>query len=64
MMLLKVSGMDCEHCVESVTHAIDELPGVLEVAVDLASGEVRVEGEVAREAVEKAIEAKGYEVVG
>jgi copper chaperone len=64
MLLLKVSGMDCQHCVETVTEAVSKLPGAGEVKVDLASGEVRVAGDVAREAAAKAIEAKGYEVVG
>ena len=64
MLLLKVAGMDCQHCVETVTDAVSALPGAGDVAVDLPSGEVRVSGEVAREAAVKAIEAKGYEIVG
>jgi len=64
MLLLKVEGMDCQHCVETVTEAVSALPGAGDVAVDLPSGEVRVSGDVAREAAVKAIEGKGYEVVG
>jgi len=64
MLLLKVEGMDCEHCVETVTGAVSALPGADDVKVDLASGEVRVSGDVSREAAAKAIEAKGYDVVG
>jgi len=64
MLLFKVEGMDCEHCVETVTDAVSALPGAGEVAVDLSSGEVLVSGEVAREAAVQAIQAKGYEVVG
>ena len=37
-----VTGMTCEHCVASVTEELGELPGVRSVAVDLASGVVRV----------------------
>jgi copper chaperone len=64
MLLLKVAGMDCQHCVESVTDAVSALPGAGKVAVDLPTGEVRVEGAVDRGAAVKAIEGKGYEVVG
>lgn len=63
-VLLTVKGMDCQHCVETVTEAVAKLPGAGETSVDLESGQVSVHGEVAREAVVKAIEAKGYEVVG
>ena len=59
MLLLKVEGMDCEHCVETVTDAVSALPGAGEVAVDLSSREVRVSGEVAREAAVQSIQAKG-----
>lgn len=62
MLLLKVVGMDCQHCVETVTEAVAVLPGAGAVKVDLPTGEVRIEGDVARDQAVKAIEAKGYEV--
>ncbi|MCW2806795.1 MAG: copper chaperone, partial [Marmoricola sp.] len=37
-----VTGMTCAHCVASVTEEIQEIAGVTDVAVDLASGGVRV----------------------
>ncbi len=61
-LLLTVKGMDCQHCVETVTNAVNGVPGAQDTAVDLESGQVSVQGEVARDAVVKAIEAKGYEV--
>ena len=33
-----VTGMTCEHCVNAVTQEVSALPGVQEVAVDLATG--------------------------
>jgi copper chaperone len=35
-----VAGMSCGHCVATVTEELDAVPGVREVAVDLASGRV------------------------
>jgi copper chaperone len=64
MMQLKVSGMTCEHCVRAVTQAVEAVPDVESVAVDLAAGQVRVEGSPEREAVVDAIREEGYEVEG
>jgi copper chaperone len=62
---IKVNGMTCEHCVAAVTKALQSLPGVLDVRVDLASGLVSYQstrpvppGEAAR-----VIAGAGYEVV-
>ena len=60
----KVRGMTCDHCVASVKGEIVKLPGVRDVEVDLATGDVVVssddalEVEVVREAVDEA----GYEL--
>lgn len=62
---LKVKGMSCQHCVMSVTKALNQLNGVQNVQVDLEKGEVRfdnVKG-VAAEQIAKAIVDAGYEVV-
>jgi len=62
---LKVKGMSCQHCVMSVTKALNQLNGVQNVQVDLGKGEVRfdnVKG-VAAEQIAKAIVDAGYEVV-
>jgi copper chaperone CopZ len=34
----RVEGMSCDHCVRAVTAEISAVPGVREVAVDLAGG--------------------------
>lgn len=44
---LQVEGMSCGSCVKHVTQALQSLPGVGGVEVDLASGRVRVSGELA-----------------
>lgn len=60
-----VKGMTCEHCVRSVTEELSALPGVRDVAVDLASGRVAVESDTALsdEAVRAAVDEAGYQVV-
>ena len=62
---IKVKGMSCQHCVMSVTKALNQLEGIKNVQVDLAKGEVRFDNtkEVASQRIEKAIEDTGYEVV-
>lgn len=65
MTTLKVKGMSCQHCVMSVTKALNQLNGVQNVQVDLEKGEVRfdnVKG-VAAEQIAKAIVDAGYEVI-
>ena len=62
MLDLAVEGMTCEHCVRAVTDALTAVPGVSSVAVDLARGRVRVEGEPDPASVAAAIEGEGYTV--
>jgi copper chaperone CopZ len=59
-----VTGMTCGHCVISVTEQIQELGGVRDVSVDLASGTVAVTSDqpVAPEAVAAAVREAGYQV--
>lgn len=44
---LKVQGMTCGGCVKHVTKALQSVPGVTQVDVDLASGRARVQGHLA-----------------
>ncbi|MEV4116684.1 cation transporter [Nonomuraea sp. NPDC049695] len=39
-----VQGMNCEHCVNSITTAVGEIPGVTDVLVDLPTGKMDVTG--------------------
>ena len=58
-----VEGMTCQHCVASVQEEVSEVPGVQDVAVDLASGRVDVTGsDVDDAAVRAAVEDAGYRV--
>ena len=64
MLKLKVDGMTCGHCAQTVTKAVEGLPSVDRALVDLAAGEVTVEGAADEDAVRRAIEEAGYEVRG
>jgi formate dehydrogenase gamma subunit len=62
---LKVKGMTCQHCVMSVKKALGNLEGIQNVNVDLQKGEVLFDNTkgLAADALKKAIEEAGYEVV-
>jgi copper chaperone len=63
--ILKVKGMSCQHCVMSVTKALNQLEGIKNVQVDLAKGEVQFDNtkEVASSRIAKAIQDAGYELI-
>jgi len=54
--------MSCGHCVASITSAVQPLPGVTGVEVNLAAGVVTVQGTADETAVAAAIEDCGYDV--
>jgi copper chaperone CopZ len=59
-----IAGMTCNHCVLSVTEEVSEVPGVIAVDVDLASGRMTVEGEgYSEQAIRAAVAEAGYEVI-
>ena len=61
---IRVKGMSCGHCAAAVTRALESLPGVSEVQVDLAGGRVTYQsaGSVPQEEVARVIKIAGYEV--
>jgi len=65
--VLKVDGMSCEHCVKAINNALNVLPGVESVSVDLAAGTVTLEHDPAQSPLERIrheIQEQGYEVEG
>lgn len=64
MTRIKVQGMSCGHCVQAVTKALQEVPGVENVQVSLEKAEAAFEAsaEVDMQAVKKAVEDAGYTV--
>ncbi|KRG13398.1 copper resistance protein CopZ [Lederbergia galactosidilytica] len=62
---LKVQGMSCSHCVNSVEGSVGELNGVSKVKVHLDNGTVDVEfndKEVSLDRIKETIDDQGYEV--
>ena len=62
MLKLKVEGMTCGHCAQTVTKAVESVPAVERALVDLKAGEVTIEGSADERAVRQAIEDAGYDV--
>lgn len=60
-VLVKITGMSCGHCRDSVERALGELPGVRRVVVDLERGEALVHGQALDAgALEAAVDAAGF----
>ncbi len=62
LSVITVTGMTCEHCEKAVRTEISAIPGVSQVDIDLASGEVTIMAEPAPEmtALRAAVEEAGY----
>lgn len=61
---IKVEGMTCGSCVNSVSKALKRVPGVDDVQVDLANGTAKITGEQAARnmpALLAALSEAGYE---
>jgi Cu+-exporting ATPase len=58
---LKVTGMTCQHCVMSVTKALQAVPGVESAEVSLENGAAVVSGSASRESLVQAVKTAGYE---
>ncbi len=55
-----VENMKCGGCVAAVKEALEKLPGVEAVEVDLAGAQATVRGDVDAQAVVEALKAAGY----
>lgn len=64
---IDISGMSCDHCVQTVRQAIQSTPGILACTIDLAAGRARVEIDPSQGSVSgvvEAVRAAGYAVNG
>ena len=64
MTKLIVEGMNCGHCVKSVTEALQGVSGVDSVDVSLEKGEAVVEGSADVAALVAAVEEVGFDAKG
>lgn len=62
-MKITIEGMSCNHCVNHVKEALEELSGVTKVEVILGERCAYVEGTASKEEVREAIEEVGYDVI-
>lgn len=63
MITLKIEGMTCMGCVQSVTRALEKADPSATVKIDLESGRLDLDGVLDREAARAAVEAAGFDVV-
>lgn len=61
-----IEGMSCQHCVNHVKNALEELDGIKSAKVSLENkwAEIELSQDVANEKIKEAIEDAGYEVTG
>ncbi len=62
---IQVDGMSCQHCVMRVKKAVESLPGITDLAVEV--GLVRAtfdESRVQKKEIEEAIVKAGYKIRG
>ena len=65
MMKLIVDDMSCQHCVKTITKAINDIDPKAKVTIDLAKHEVDIEdGTISQEAAIQAVNQAGFEFVG
>jgi len=56
-----IEGMSCDHCVQSVKKALNEIEGA-SARVDLRKAVVSYDREIANDALKKAVEKAGFQV--
>ena len=59
-VLLSVPGITCGHCAAAIRETVSCVPGVDDVAVDVAAKQVRVTGSGDPTAVRAAVAEAGY----
>ena len=63
MATVQIKGMTCQHCVASTKKALEGLPGIEKVQVDLDKGQASYSGNVDQKKIKETIEKIGFEVV-
>ena len=63
--LIKVDGMTCQHCVQTITDVVKKIPGLISINVNLDKKEVDVkydENETSLQVITKKIFEIGFEL--
>lgn len=62
METLKINGMNCRHCTGSVKKALESIPGLSQVTVDLEGKKASFNNDgTAREEIRAAVSGIGFE---
>ncbi|MCE5394343.1 MAG: heavy-metal-associated domain-containing protein [Acidithiobacillus sp.] len=61
-IILKITGMTCQHCVQAVNQALRSVPGVEQVEVNLDTGTAVIQGTAERDRLIAAVTEEGYAV--
>jgi len=61
-IILKITGMTCQHCVQAVNQALRSVPGVEQVEVNLDTGTSVIQGTAERDRLIAAVTEEGYAV--
>ncbi|MHB1514949.1 MAG: CopZ family metallochaperone [Acidiferrobacteraceae bacterium] len=57
---LRISGMTCGHCVNTVTKALQSVPGVRSASVSLELEEAVIQGAADAQTLLQAVRGQGY----
>ena len=60
MIRLKITGMTCEHCAQTVKKALESVEGVKSARVYFPQGYAEVEGEISANELVEAVKGSGY----
>ncbi len=65
MQTIQIKGMSCQHCVQSVTEALEKLNGLQNIRVDLEHGQASFEnsGNLDEQTIKNTIISIGFEAV-
>ena len=63
MATVSIKGMSCPHCVASTKKALEGIPGISNVAVNLEKAEASYDGDVDGDIVKEAILKIGFEII-
>ena len=63
MATISIKGMSCQHCVASTKKALEEIPGISNVEVNLEKAEANYDGDVDVSILKEAIQKIGFEVI-
>lgn len=61
--VLQITGMSCDHCVQSVRDALQDVSGAAVQSVEVGRAEVDAAPGTSRESLVEAVEAAGFNVV-